>query len=334
MVTEPKISVIIPIYNTAEYLPRCLDSVLRNTYRNLEVICVNDGSTDNSLEVIKRYAEEDPRVMVVNKENTGVSAARNTGLDMATGAFIAFIDSDDWVHPQYFELLYYVQKKNNADCVLCGVDITTKQNQFLEYHKTQLTITATDMPSVMADRFGRTNIWGRIYRQSLINRIRFPVGVQVAEDTVFNMNVLCSNEDVKIIGIGEKLYSYFQRGSSTIHTLPNTLKIQAIPCYQKLLNESSKAHRIYIIEQIIKTTLAFRYLSMYQSNYKEIKSECNDLLQTYIRLGNDFSFKKKLLFHMLARSPFCYRMFRIANDRSLLVWEKCEKRKKRSNCES
>ena len=102
---EPKISVIIPIYNTAAYLPRCLDSILQNTYRSLEIICVNDGSTDDSAVILERYAAADSRIIAVNQENAGVSAARNTGLDMATGDFIAFVDSDDWVHPQYFEIL-------------------------------------------------------------------------------------------------------------------------------------------------------------------------------------------------------------------------------------
>ena len=114
---EMKISVIIPVYNTAEYLPRCLDSVLQNTYQNLEIICVNDGSTDDSAAVLKRYAESDSRIIVVNKINEGVSAARNIGLDIATGSFVAFIDSDDWVHSKYFEVMMHFQIKFNADIV-------------------------------------------------------------------------------------------------------------------------------------------------------------------------------------------------------------------------
>lgn len=99
---EPKISIIIPIYNTAEYLPRCFDSILHNTYRNLEIICVNDGSTDDDAVILEQYAVADSRIIMVNKENAGVSAARNTGLDIATGDFIAFVDFDDWIFYQYF----------------------------------------------------------------------------------------------------------------------------------------------------------------------------------------------------------------------------------------
>ena len=95
----PLISVIIPVYNVEAYLPRCLDSVIQNTYRNLEIICVDDGSTDGSPEILRDYAQRDARITVITKENGGVSSARNAGLDRATGEFVAFIDSDDFVHP-------------------------------------------------------------------------------------------------------------------------------------------------------------------------------------------------------------------------------------------
>lgn len=102
MTKSSKISVIIPVYNTERYLPRCLDSVLSNTYDNLEVICINDGSTDNSINILDNYKVSDERVVVINQKNSGVSAARNAGINVATGEYIAFIDSDDWVHPQNF----------------------------------------------------------------------------------------------------------------------------------------------------------------------------------------------------------------------------------------
>ena len=102
---ENMISVIIPVYNTEVYLPRCLDSIINNDYRNLEIICINDGSTDNSLSVLREYEKEDERIIVIDVPNGGVSNARNIGLDMASGEFIAFVDSDDWVHRQYFSVL-------------------------------------------------------------------------------------------------------------------------------------------------------------------------------------------------------------------------------------
>ena len=124
---EELISVIIPVYNTAEYLPRCLESVLNNTYRNLEVICINDGSKDNSIEVLNAYAQKDPRIRVIDQENAGVSAARNRGLDDATGEYIAFVDSDDWIHRQYFETLHGFATKTNSVIVECDAQYVSEE---------------------------------------------------------------------------------------------------------------------------------------------------------------------------------------------------------------
>ena len=94
------ISVIIPVFNVEEYLDKCLESILTNTYRDLEVICVNDGSTDRCPEILRKWKERDLRVIIVNQENRGVVRVRNSGLDAATGEYIAFVDSDDWIHPR------------------------------------------------------------------------------------------------------------------------------------------------------------------------------------------------------------------------------------------
>ena len=94
------ISVIIPVFNVEEYLDKCLESILTNTYRELEVICVNDGSTDRCPEILRKWKERDLRVIIVNQENRGVVRVRNSGLDAATGEYIAFVDSDDWIHPR------------------------------------------------------------------------------------------------------------------------------------------------------------------------------------------------------------------------------------------
>lgn len=101
------VSVIIPIYNTARYLPRCLESIRNSDYKNLEIICINDGSTDNCLEILQEYKNKDNRVLVIDVPNGGVSKARNIGLDYATGDYICFIDSDDWIHRQFFSALLF-----------------------------------------------------------------------------------------------------------------------------------------------------------------------------------------------------------------------------------
>lgn len=117
---DKKISVCIPFYNLEPYVSRCLDSILENTYRNLEVICVNDGSADGTSDLLHNYADNDSRVIVIDKENGGVMSARNVALAAATGDFISFIDGDDWIHKRFFEVLMSVWEKSDADTVICA----------------------------------------------------------------------------------------------------------------------------------------------------------------------------------------------------------------------
>ena len=121
MNNQPKISVIIPVYNTAKYLSKCLDSILNQTLKEIEVIVVNDGSKDNSQELIDVYKEKDDRIVAIQKENGGLSDARNVGIDVANGEFIAFIDSDDYIDLLMFEKMYGLSQKHQAEIVLCDL---------------------------------------------------------------------------------------------------------------------------------------------------------------------------------------------------------------------
>ncbi|MDD6812335.1 MAG: glycosyltransferase family 2 protein [Lachnospiraceae bacterium] len=122
----PLISIIIPVYNVEKYLTRCLESVVAQTYSNLEIILVDDGSTDNSGKVCDKYQEIDSRIKVVHKKNGGVSDARNEGIDEACGEYIAFVDSDDWVTRNYIENMYAILVKNSCDIAICDVKRTSK----------------------------------------------------------------------------------------------------------------------------------------------------------------------------------------------------------------
>ena len=128
---KPDISVIIPVYNVEQYLKRCLDSILSNTYKNLEVICVDDGSTDNSLKILEFFAQKDPRVRILQQNRKGPSAARNKGLDMAKGKYISFVDSDDFISFNAYEILMLVAEQYNLDITIFGanVNITVRRSR-------------------------------------------------------------------------------------------------------------------------------------------------------------------------------------------------------------
>ena len=115
-----KVSIIIPVYNVEKYLPKCLESVLGQTYADLEIICVDDGTPDRSAAVILSYAEKDRRINLISQENQGLSGARNTGIGSATGKYIIFLDGDDWIEPETVETAVGMAEKNNADVVMWG----------------------------------------------------------------------------------------------------------------------------------------------------------------------------------------------------------------------
>ena len=131
------VSVIVPVYNTAPWLRKCLDSIINQTYRNLEIICVNDGSTDDSASILDEYAAKDARIKVIHQANAGVSVARNKGLDIAVGEYVSFVDSDDWLEPETYERALN-RMSDDVDMVWYGTavegDITADYRKVLEHH--------------------------------------------------------------------------------------------------------------------------------------------------------------------------------------------------------
>lgn len=329
---QRKISVIIPVYNTAAYLPRCLDSILNNTYKNLEVICINDGSTDGSAAIIKQYVAADPRVVAVDKANAGVSAARNTGLSMATGDFIAFIDSDDWVHPQYFEALSRAQAKTDADITACKY-ISTGENRcaFPEFDLN--TIDAAPISSANAINIGHLKrlVWGRLYKHSLLSGLQFEVGLQWGEDSVFSINALGRSSSVVLIW--PELYYYFQRESSASQTTTLHKMLDLVRCYLKNYQTAeSDTQRYLYLSESIKEVLAGRYLGMFSLNDSELR-ECAALIQQCRRKMKEshvLSKKEVLIYDTFIQVPTLYRLFRIVDDPTMLKWEKQVKKKQRA----
>ncbi len=329
----PVISVIIPVYNVEPYLGRCLDSVVGQTYRNLEIILVDDGSRDRSGDICDSYTSKDARIRVIHEENGGVSVARNKGLDIATGDYVAFVDSDDWVHPQYFELLAGLAVEYKADCVFCGTRSVDHRDKEIErdFAGDAVKIVATDLEAVLTNHFWRTRIWGRLYNKQLVRNIQFPVGIQWGEDTVFNLSALCFKESVTVAAVDAKLYFYFQRAESAIHTLTGEYTFRVLPIYEDMFDRCKTSRRVYIAEQIIKQGLSQRYACMLSADRKVQQEECNRLLKKCVRTEIGLPLKQYLIYKLFALSPSCYRLFRIATDRTMLEWEKNEKKKRQQS---
>ena len=167
---DPLISVIIPVYNMEAWIGRCLDSVIGNSYGRLEILCIDDGSTDGSLAVLRKYAQSDPRIVVIAKENGGVSSARNAGLDRMSGEMVTFIDADDFVHPRYFDLMLRAQKQTRADYVIFGsVSVTDDE---LPYVFPQLSLASDEIRPLDLDRLFRNKNYRRYCTAVLIRSAR------------------------------------------------------------------------------------------------------------------------------------------------------------------
>ena len=208
--SDAKISIIVPVYNVETYLPQCLNSLIGQTYKNLEIICVNDGSTDGSLAILREYAERDGRVKIVSKENKGASVARNTALDTATGAYLMFVDSDDWLEPDTCELALDAMEERNVDLVMWDYirefsSSSKPKNIFKQdilfdeqavrsrLHRRMIGIVGEELAHPEnADAL--CTIWGKLYKRSYIeeHHVRFydirEIGTH--EDGLFNLEVL------------------------------------------------------------------------------------------------------------------------------------------------
>lgn len=214
--SETTLTVIISVYNTSKYLRECLDSICNQTFRSLEIICINDGSTDNSLEILEEYAAKDSRFIVLNQNNQGQGAARNKALDIARGQFITGLDSDDYIHPQCYEIALQ-HMKDDVDMVTFaaqpfGIDnamVKAAEPSFIARRTGKLTINSDSIQHF------NNNIWNKIFRRDIIKKyqIRFPEGVWY-EDRTFTQQYLSVISTV--YSLPDKLYFYRQRADSTM----------------------------------------------------------------------------------------------------------------------
>lgn len=184
----PKISIIVPIYRAEKELPRCIESIINQTYKNLEIILINDGSPDRCGDICERYSIQDNRIIVINKLNGGVSSARNAGLDIATGEYIGFIDADDWVEPEYVEFLYKLAAKSSADISICGHYVHLAEDNIIERNKVINEMLTPDEAIYYAIRgtYFDGYVWNKLFARHLFFqnniRIRFDEKLHICED--------------------------------------------------------------------------------------------------------------------------------------------------------
>ena len=217
-----KITVIVPVYNVENYLNKCLDSLINQTYKNLEIIVINDGSTDNSGKICQEYAQKDNRIIYIEKENGGQSEARNMGLDRMTGSYVTFVDSDDWVELDYVEVLYNKLIEYQADIAVGNYYLYNEQegifyfhifgNSYYEKVYDNVSIFENFYESEHMKNFALICVGGKLYKSDLFRELRFEVG-KLGEDGYLNQKIYLLAE--KTIYLNAGLYAYRQREGSS-----------------------------------------------------------------------------------------------------------------------
>lgn len=284
---QPLLSIIVPIYNVEQYLDRCIQSILNQTYQNLEIILVDDGATDCSGAIADSYAAKDKRIKVFHKENGGLSDARNYGLEHVTGDYILFIDSDDFIVNIMCERLITVASSNNADIVSCNYYIYRGDDDIsihtMSVQDDKRTFTGMDMLRyylLKTESFDLNVVWNKIFKLDLFNGVepvRFPKG-RVQEDnfTIFRLFLNANS----IVTVNEPLYYYVQRAGSIMANFTRRFMIDTIESHMYmsdyLMNHCSS----------VKNELQLYLLNSYVELSRRVcankcKKECNDLLIQY-----------------------------------------------------
>ncbi|HJA32853.1 MAG TPA: glycosyltransferase [Candidatus Mediterraneibacter merdigallinarum] len=207
------ISVIVPIYNVEQYLNQCLQSICSQSYKNLEIILVDDGSSDRCPELCDVWAEKDSRIRVIHKQNGGLSDARNAGMVCAKGEYIAFVDSDDWIEKDLYQKLWSELHQNNAQIAACGivkVFETTSEEQKI-YSKQKIFTNEEALQTLLKGQDFCAVAWNKLYKRDVIEDIRFPVG-RLHEDEFFTYRVIANAS--KLVLVPEAKYYYRQRAGS------------------------------------------------------------------------------------------------------------------------
>lgn len=260
---RPEISIIIPFYNVAEYLPQCLDSVLNQTMDNIELVLVDDRGTDDSAAIAERYAQKDARIKLVrHKTNQGIAVARNSGLEHSTAPYIMFVDSDDYVERDFCEKLYHAIVSSQADLAMCATRLFGDRHKKIKSLKEYLRYRFPTETELTEEVIENTNccLWNKIYRKSIIeaNQMRFPAGLKHEDEYWWRLYALHSK---RMVYIEDVLYHYRQRTRSIMsdvrvkRSINQDMMKSAIALYRELKKNGIDEHRRFAIEFFLRAVV-------------------------------------------------------------------------------
>lgn len=289
------ISVIVPVYKVEKYLEKCIESVLKQTYTNLQIILVDDGSPDNCGKICDEYAKKDSRIEVIHKANGGLSDARNVGISKAKGRYIGFVDSDDYIKEDMYEILLNLIKKYDADVSICNlydvIDgnecIRNKENGIREYSRLDI------LKKVLLDKNIQSYAWNKLYEKELFDEIKYPIGKKYEDiGTTFYLFEKCN----KIVVTSEPEYCYLKRADSLVNNVTEStildyteIIIQRYIYIKQNIKELRKYNNYYLAKTLITAhndienleniseEMQQRYKKLYELVLEIIKSNSKDI---------------------------------------------------------
>ena len=319
VVVEKLISVIVPVYKVESYLKRCVDSILNQTYTNLEIILVDDGSPDNCGAICDEYAKKDIRVKVIHKQNEGVSKARNEGLSIATGEYVTFVDSDDYIEPNMYEQLYLAINRENADLAVCGfrqVRVNGEQKindapKGFDWSKENIIINYFTQGVVKEIMYSP---WNKLFRTSKLENLRFNTKFRLGEDILFIFEFIEQME--KMIYVEGAFYHYVMHPNSAMTSSFSVKRFDYIEVVDILLD---KCKRLY--KEAHDNALFWAYLhkqntcrslcknQKLKKEYFEIYNDCiNFCKQNRKKVWHKLVLKRKIDYIVLRWFPFLFKV--------------------------
>lgn len=311
------ISVIIPVYNVEKYIDRCVESVINQTYKNLEIILVDDGSSDMSLHLCNKWEKEDKRVKVLSKENGGASTARNAGIDSARGNYIMFVDSDDYVSEIICESLYIKLKQQQADIAICRMEKIEKDRiyptRLWDYSENMVVMNRrTALQEFFMDKID-CGPCHKLFSAEVIKQIRFPEGV-INEDFVFVYRVLLNAN--RIVFFSDILYHYCFRENSVTSSRFSKRQFDryynCVEVYNEIKEKEPELERearfymwrqsLYLLKEMLEENLHNEYLKEFEMIRTSLKKDLYYILKSKYLTG-----KEKVSYCFLITSPIIYK---------------------------
>ena len=293
------ISVIVPVYEVEPFLDHCVQSIVDQTYKNLEIILVDDGSPDNCPVICDAWAEKDSRIKVIHKENGGLSDARNWGLQAATGELISFVDSDDRIGPEFYERLAKALEEDNSDIAACTVEMVWEDNiasnQILTIQTNRVLTRNEAQKALLEETLLKQPVWYKLYRRKTIQDIIFEVG-KYHEDVYWSYQIVGNARRVSVIDyIG---YYYFQRPGSIMGEEYSLRRLDAIDAYERryrylaeFFPNLEREARLLIIESCIyHGQMVLKYLS--GKEQKQALDYLNEVKNRYPIKHSDYADRK------------------------------------------